>query len=226
MDDHGLISIPNQMSRAAVRMVNRHFHAGELVRIGHGQYIGAADWENAFAEERLRLTALAQVHETNSGVITGAAALALHGSWVKTAGARIVVIGGSQDFGSARATIRRRAKIQPEHVTELQHRRVATIAKAAFDEACGRAPRKNRLADTRAAAMAIEGAIRHSVSRAAFAEIAAAYRRAHGRTFFLNILELCHGRCESPGEVLTKISLLEMGLRFHEQVEIYTPGGG
>ena len=223
ISDEGIIKTVDQNARSSARLIERGVQRGILVRLGRGMYVFAQHWQKSFREQRLRIRTLALVKEGNNGVITGAAALALHKSWVKTAGAKILVSGGGQDFGSNESCRRIRSVIYPEHVTHMDGSKVATLAKSAFDEARMRAPRKGQRGDFRAAALAIDGALRRGVRRSELENMPVAYSREHGRSFFLQTLQLCHGQCESPGEVLTKVALLEMGLEFHEQAEVFTP---
>lgn len=235
-DEYGLISGARQPDAGGRHRMRKAYRSGKLLKVGHGRYVSEQRWEGLRWGNRLVTTVLGMVDEASAGVITGAGALALHGAWVLLRGACVGVAGGGQNFAGQRMFRRLRCEIAPEDVTIIAGRRVARLAKAVLDE-CKMRSRKPpytrhdrerlqswRLDALRAAAIAIEGALRHGATREELARTAARYPRQHGLRLFRRALEVCHGRCETPGEVLTKVALLDAGLQFHEQAEIFAPG--
>lgn len=219
------IAQPRNQQGSGYHLLANAARAKVLKRIAPGHYVDPQMWESLHRTERLALMALAVVSETSSGTITGAAALALQGRWVLARDAKIVVLGGAQKFPGRPYCIRMRSQILNEHTHEIAGRLVATPARAAFDEC-----RIRNLHDTsegtkmRAALVAIEGVMQKGTPRAELEELARMYRNFRGVGLFRRALAYCHGRCETPGEALTKAALLELGLAFHEQVQIYAPG--
>lgn len=223
-DQFGIIR-PDDQPGNGYREVAKQARAGYLERLCRGHYVVAHAWEGLHREKRLAITALAVVSETSSGVISGAAALALHGSWVLVRDAKIVVVCGSQQFHGIDYCMRLRSEIHLDHTQGLADRRVAVLARAAFDECRVRFRQKGpESVSWRAAVLAVEGALRHGVTRDQLEELPAHYPSVRGQELFHRALAVCHGRCETPGEAMTKAALLELGLKFHEQAEIWTRG--
>nr|WP_120492731.1 hypothetical protein [Corynebacterium lactis] len=227
--EHGIIWAREQ-DRKGARAIKQHVVAGAIIKIAHGAYYEHSSWRSLSPAHKLGVRALAIVSEHSRGVITGAAAVALHGAWVLTRGSPIVVCGGSQDFRGTAGCHRTARRIEPEHIVEVAGRSVASLPKAILDD-CGLRSsrsgykRNSPLDDALSAVLvAIEGAMRRGVSREELLEVAAQYPRQHGQKLFRAAVGLCHGRCETPGEALMKAALLRRGASFHEQVEIFAPG--
>lgn len=156
-DQFGIIR-PDDQPGNGYREVAKQARAGYLERLCRGHYVAAHVWEGLHREKRLAITALAVVSETSSGVISGAAALALHGSWVLVRDAKIVVVGGSQQFHGIDYCMRLRSEIHLDHTQGLADRRVAVLARAAFDECRVRFRQKGpESVSWRAAVLAVEG---------------------------------------------------------------------
>ena len=156
-DQFGIIR-PDDQPGNGYREVAKQARAGYLERLCRGHYVAAHAWEGLHREKRLAITALAVVSETSSGVISGAAALALHGSWVLVRDAKIVVVGGSQQFHGIDYCMRLRSEIHLDHTQGLADRRVAVLARAAFDECRVRFRQKGpESVSWRAAVLAVEG---------------------------------------------------------------------
>ncbi|WP_156812865.1 hypothetical protein [Corynebacterium ulceribovis] len=149
-----------------------------------------------------------------------------------TKNAELRIIGGGQEFRKQPNCKRVEEQIHREHVTFVDERRTAVLAKAAFDECRSRAPRGTKRPDLRGTVLAVEGALNCGASREEMLKMPDLYPRVHGRKHFAEALQVCHGFCESPGEALTKVALIEAGFGFHqmgvgshrvlEQVEIRT----
>lgn len=212
IDEFGLISVKNQNSSAAARRLQRAHKAGQLHRLASGVYYPSAQWGALRGSDKLRLAALAIMPPGSRGVITGAAALALHNQWLLYSGKELRIIGGSRNFANVPGVRRHESLIDEYDITELHQRQVSTLPKAAFDEACLASVRK----DLHSAIVAVEGARRAGVGVEELRLVAERYAGARGVRGFRAVLSQCHGRVETPGEAACKGLLVSMGLRCGE----------
>lgn len=209
VDEFGLISVKNQLNPAAVRRLQRAYKAGLLRRLASGVYFPSAQWNALRGSEKLRLLALATMPAGARGIITGAAAIALHNQWLIHAGKELRIIGGTRHFGGALGVRRHESLIDDCDITDLHGRQVSTLPKAVFDEAC----LANVTNDLSSSVVAIEGARRAGVSVEDFELVSERYPRTRGIKGFRAVLAQCHGRVETPGEAVCKALLISMGLR-------------
>ena len=208
----GLVAVKDK--QVDLRRIAQLLRSGHLKKLARGQYIDSARWQRMHRTDRFRHFVLAVVSNETRGVITGAAALALHGTWVMTRGAKIRVIGGGQAFEAVAQANRVKEHLAPEHIATANGRRVTSLAKAAFDECRARASRMRRPADLRAAVVAIEGVMQRGVTHADLASVAMEYPNLRGRNHFKHAMRLSSGLCESPGEAMSKVALVEAGFSF------------
>lgn len=113
-DQFGIVRSDDQPGNRYHEVV-KQTRADHLERPCRGHYVVTCVWEGLHHEKHLTVTALAMTSETSSDIISEAVALALCGSWVLVRDAKIVAVGGSQQFHDIGYYTRLRSEIHPGH---------------------------------------------------------------------------------------------------------------
>lgn len=207
-----------------------------LIRLAYGVYLGVQQWNSKSAAERYVAQVKALVKRGSSTIITGEAAVALHGLPLLLREASIPLANSglrarerrSSDDGVKPKNSRVRrvgSNILADHLIEFEGRRVTDVPKSVID-ICRTATSENGI-------IVADAALREWCTLAELQEVLGAYPRSRGNRRARAILSMATDRSESIGESLTKKCILDSGIAsLHsgpctllQQVEFYDSRG-
>ena len=193
------------------RALRRAAGRGELVRVAPGTYVSAPAWVAASPEERHAVVVRATVARTTSDIVVShRSALAVHGfPLASPMPSRVHVVDRARSATKTTGLmVRHSAALADHEITELGGLRVVSPVRAASDV--------SRLESLRSSVMALDhglrlGAFDHSALRAAVERAPRV-----GRRRALIALDLADALAESPGESLSRVVMVEIGVPLPE----------
>ena len=193
------------------RALRRAAGRGELVRVAPGTYVSAPAWVAASPEERHAVVVRATVARTTSDIVVShRSALAVHGfPLASPTPSRVHVVDRARIATKTTGLmVRHSAALADHEITELGGLRVVSPVRAASDV--------SRLESLRSSVMALD----HGLRLGAFdhGALRAAVERAPrvGRRRALIALDLADALAESPGESLSRVVMVEIGVPLPE----------
>jgi hypothetical protein len=189
------------------RALRRAADRGELVRVAPGTYVDADTWAAASPEQRHVVVVRATLARAEADlVVSHRSALALLGfPLLAPLPSRVHVIHRSRrTTQTSSLVVRHGAALADDEVVDVGGLRVVTPVRAASDVA--------RLDGVRPSVVALD----HGLRRRAFGHddlrraVERAPRRGHRRA--LVAVDLADGRSESPGESLSRVVMVEIGV--------------
>ncbi|MET4065010.1 hypothetical protein ABID92_002867 [Frigoribacterium sp. PvP120] len=189
------------------RALRRAAGRGELVRVAPGTYVPAAEWVAASPEQQHALIVRATVARTSSDIVVShRSALAVHGFPVSSPmPPRVHVIDRSRSATKTTGLmVRHSAALADAEIVDVGGLKVVRPVRAASDV--------SRLESLRSSVMALD----HGLRLGAFdrGSLQAAVERAPrvGRRRALIALDLADALAESPGESLSRVVMVEIGV--------------
>jgi hypothetical protein len=189
------------------RALRRAAERGELVRVAPGTYVLAAAWTAASPEQQHAVVVSATLARTTSDIVVShRSALAVHGFPVSSPmPSRVHVVDRARSTTKTTSLmVRHSAALADDEISDVGGLRVVRPVRAASDVA--------RLESLRSSVVALD----HGLRLGAFDHDAlhAAVERAPrvGRRRALIALDLADALAESPGESLSRVVMVEIGV--------------
>jgi hypothetical protein len=189
------------------RALRRAAERGELVRVAPGTYVAATAWSRASPEQRHAVVVRATVARSSADlVVSHRSALAVHGfPLLAPMPSRTHVIHRARRTTQTTSlVVRHGAPLADEEVGSVDGLRVVRPLRAATDTA--------RLDDLRSSVVALDHGLRQGAFDDAALRAAVEGAPLVGRRRALLALDLADASSESPGESLSRVVMVEIGV--------------